>query len=241
MQIAICDDDPGMTAHIENLLNKICHFKNIDIEISIFFSGEELLSYIHKQHFFFDLIYLDIEMKQMNGVDTAKRLREFDDKLLLIFISAYDQYCKQLFEVEPFRFLDKPILTEQFNSFFLAAVKKINTSKRMLSFYYQHSFYQLPLNEIIYLESQRRLIIVHSTRGKYQFYNKLNELEKQIENNLCPFFRIHQSFLVNYRFIYKITYQTVELNNHVILPISEGRREKVQKDFISIIRKEHIQ
>lgn len=238
MQIAICDDDAGTTAYMESLLLKICNLKKIAVEISIFFSGEELLSYIHKNHFFFDLIYLDIEMEHMNGIETAKRLRAFDDRLLLIFISAYDQYCKQLFEVEPFRFLDKPILTEQFDSFFLAAIKRITASKRMLSFHYQHSFYQLPLQEIIYLESQRRLVIVHSTLGEYQFYGKLNELEHQLENSIDPFFRIHQSFFVNYRFIYKITYQTVELKNHTILPISEGRREKLQKDFISMIRKE---
>ena len=233
MQIVICDDDIRITSYIEKLLFEIGDKHSIAVDISVFFSGEELISYIEKQNFYFDLIYLDIEMKDMNGIETARKIRKlYQSRPILIYISAYDRYCKQLFEVEPFRFLDKPIEKDQFETCFLAAIEKIRVSCHKLSFYSRSTVYQVPLADIIYLESRKRHIFVYTKEKTYQNYGKLNDIEQQIKNSVYPFIRIHQSFLVNYEFIHKITYQAVELRNHTILPISESKRDLVRQEWM---------
>lgn len=108
MKIAVCDDDRLLTGEIDGQLQKIREKTGISFETDIFFDGETLWEAIEKNGSY-DIVYLDIEMKNMDGITVARKIRERDPYAILIFISSYDSYYEQLFEVEPLRFLHKPI------------------------------------------------------------------------------------------------------------------------------------
>ena len=112
MKIAVCDDDKLLTGEIDGQLQRIQQKMGISFETDIFFDGETLWEAIEK-HGSYDIIYLDIEMENMDGITVARKIREQDPYTILLFVSSYDSYYEQLFEVEPLRFLRKPINPEK--------------------------------------------------------------------------------------------------------------------------------
>lgn len=113
LRIAICDDDKILVTQIEEMLNRYLDKKMIDRYIDIFYDGASL-ERIYEKGDRFDIIYLDIEMSGKNGIEAAKSIRKLDRDVLLIYVSSYETYFMQLFEVEPFRFIKKPIKETEF-------------------------------------------------------------------------------------------------------------------------------
>lgn len=124
IKIAICDDDVQMTTDLEQQLYNIAISELTEIEIDIFFDGVELENII-LQGQRYDLIYLDIEMKRQDGLQAAKFIREFDDNVIIFYVSSYECYLKQLFEVQPLGFIDKPIDKKELYKSFIKARKLI--------------------------------------------------------------------------------------------------------------------
>ena len=107
LKIAICDDDLGFTGSLENLVLEESRSMGLRVDTDVFFDGNILLKSIQSGERY-GLIFIDIEMEQVDGISAARKIRETDRSVLLIYISGYDKYLKELFEVEPFRFLSKP-------------------------------------------------------------------------------------------------------------------------------------
>ena len=118
LRIAICDDDLPMTSEIESLLLNIMQDCHIKMDIDIFFDGQTLYQQIQSGTNF-DIIYMDIEMSDVDGIQAARLIRAQNIPSILIYISAYETYFKQLFEVEPFRFISKPIDVHLFYKYFM--------------------------------------------------------------------------------------------------------------------------
>lgn len=109
IHVAICDDDKELTKNLAQLLRVTADRQDIDVDCDLFFDGSELIRAITKQQTCFDLIYLDIEMKDIDGIHAAQALRNAELPALIVYISAHEEYWKELFCTNPFRFLSKPI------------------------------------------------------------------------------------------------------------------------------------
>lgn len=238
IRIAICDDDIYTTSRIEELLIKYCAQHSIKIDTSVFFDGIELEKHVFDDNTY-DLIYLDIAMKHHDGLTTAKNIRKKDSNVIIIFISNYDCYLRQLFEVQPLAFLDKPVDTNDFNSKFRLAYNTIIQRNYYFEFKYDKSYYKILFKDIIYFESQGHSIIIHLNNGRIQKLNsKLSTIEKEIENYPVNFIRIHQSFYVNYDYIEIKKPTEVVLQNGLKLHISEDRQKNVREVYLQILRKD---
>ena len=157
MKIAVCDDDKLLTGEIDRQLQGLRQRMGISFETEIFFDGTTLWDSIERNGSY-DIIYLDIEMKNMDGITVAKKIREQDPYTILLFVSSYDSYYEQLFEVEPLRLLRKPIDPGKFEEYFRIAYGKLMNLDERLHFEFNKRLYQIPYREIIYMESQRRVI-----------------------------------------------------------------------------------
>ena len=120
LKIAICDDDLGFTGSLENLVLEESQSMGIRVNTDVFSDGKTLLKSIQSGERY-GLIFIDIEMEQVDGISAARKIRETDHSVLFIYISGYDKYLKELFEVEPFRFLSKPLDKEKFRRYFKVA------------------------------------------------------------------------------------------------------------------------
>ena len=125
INIAICDDDRMATESLEKMLYEIAAESNITIRCESFYGGTALTGVISEQRSYFDLIYLDIEMDDMDGIHAALRLRDLALPVLIVYVSAHEEYLKELFRTEPFRFLSKPVKKTELREVFHAACRRM--------------------------------------------------------------------------------------------------------------------
>lgn len=148
------------------------------------------------------MLYLDIYMKNGDGIAAAKSIRKVDDNMLIIYVSAYENYMIELFRLDVFAFVKKPIETAGFTNIFLEANKKIASRKYYFAYHYKNKEYKVLCNDILYFESSGRKTIIHTKNGATECFNgKLSDTENQLAGGKIPFLRIQQSYLVNYHSI----------------------------------------
>jgi DNA-binding LytR/AlgR family response regulator len=236
IKVAICDDDKSIVSEVENRLERIGREKLINISIEAFYSGEDL-NRIYELGEYYDIIYLDIEMTIMDGIQVAKIIREKDKYAIIIYISSHEEYLIQLFEVEPFRFIKKPIDFCLFDKYFLEAYNKILREDMYFQFEFNRNNVKIPYSDIMYFESHGRCISIIQKDGKEDKFNsKLNSIEKITEKGKHPFLRIHQSYLVNFHYIKKICFSKIELYNGKVLYISEERQKDIREKYSQILK-----
>lgn len=152
LRVAICDDDLKFTGEIETLVFQESRKLGIRVETEVFSDGKTLLNSIQNgEHY--QLIFIDIEMEQVDGITAARCIREIDRTVLLIYVSGYDNYLKELFEVEPFRFLSKPLDHVQFARYFKESYKRFNETEVFYQFTFNKEIRKVPVRDIVYFES----------------------------------------------------------------------------------------
>lgn len=234
MKIAVCDDDKLLTGEIDRQLQGLRQRMGISFETEIFFDGTTLWDSIERNGSY-DISYLDIEMKNMDGITVAKKIREQDPYTILLFVSSYDSYYEQLFEVEPLRFLRKPIDPGKFEEYFRIAYGKLMNLDERLHFEFNKRLYQIPYREIIYMESQRRVIrLVEKSGQDYRFYMKMKDLMQEISRAGNMFIRIHCSYVVNYYYIKSFSATEVVLLNGETLPVSTEYKNDAMKIYMDM-------
>ena len=242
INIAICDDDRIETGIVEEMLRMVASEQGIKINCDVFFDGASLLEAIRDQGMCFELVYMDIMMKDMDGIHTAQVLREMSIPALIVYISAYEDYLIELFCTEPFRFLKKPLNVEEFRKVFFNAYERIRRTAYYFTFSYNRVLYKMPFDRIVYFESNDRVISIHMDgvdNGTMpdRFYGKMNDVDNYISSMNKRFLRIHQSFLVNFDQIKKFAYTNVTMLDGSKLKISGERQKSVKECFYALLGK----
>lgn len=237
LKIAICDDDFKFTGELETLVLQEIQNLGIRADTEVFSDGKTLLESIQNGDHY-DLILIDIEMKQVDGITAARYIREIDRTVLLIYISGYENYLKELFEVEPFRFLSKPLNSKQFAQYFKEAWGRINETDVFFQFKFNKEIQKVPVKDIVYFKSSNRIVNIYFKDGSFAyFYGKLNAVEKELASSRQYFLRIHQSYLVNYDYVKKMNFFHLTISfigKEMDLRISEDRQKEVRKQLCRI-------
>ena len=237
LKIAICDDDLGFTGSLETMVLEESRSIGIRVDTNVFSDGKTLLKSIQSGERY-GLIFIDIEMEQVDGISAARKIRETDRSVLFIYISGYDKYLRELFEVEPFRFLSKPLDKEKFRRYFKEACQRIGETEIFFQFTYNREIRKVPLKDIVYFESRNRVVHIFLRNGSTAyFYGKLSVVEKELADSRRYFLLIHQSFLVNYDYITKMNFFniTISINGKEMeLKISEDRQKEVRRQLCTM-------
>lgn len=227
LRIAVCDDDNPIISQVSELLISICEERVIKLDLEVFTDGAELVEHVSKGNHY-DIVYLDIEMDDLDGITAARELIKRGKAPLFIYISSYEKYLIELFEVEPFRFIKKPIDIQKFIEIFDMAYERLAELSNYFHYKYNREAAWMPVGDILYFCSDKRTIRMHTIDGDVIFYAKLDEVEKQLEYNRIPFLRIHKSFYVNFLHIKQMNYSYVVLKNGAKLPISDERKKVIR-------------
>jgi len=232
VKIAICDDEGIHIEIIETYLNK--HKNTIDLESFKFSSGESLLA-SYQAGSYFDLIYLDIKMDKLSGIDTAKEIRKIDKKVLIIFITSMSEYVFYGYEVRAFYFIIKPVKEEQFCRLFIQAYHEhLAEGENIYTFKFRDSLLKLSIDEIIYLESDGRKINLFTSDNKYSFYGSIPEEMRKLKNHF--FILVHRCILVNMKYINRINKNDILLQHvNQTIPLSKKRYKEVYDEFVKYI------
>lgn len=239
VKIAICDDDIMLASSMEALLINISRKQSFKIDVEVFSDGSELWKQLEFGNRY-DIFYLDIEMNGLNGIEVARRIRENDIKAVLIYVSGFDSYLMELFEVEPFRFIKKPINESLFIDYFLKAYGRVEKKNEFFEYSFNKILHKIPVDEIICFQSfGRRVTVVHKD-GEGTFYGKLNQIEKQMDRGNIPFLRIHQSYLISFRYITEMSFSSVVMVNGFKFQISEERQKMIRAKYGELLGGEYF-
>lgn len=235
LQLALCDDDNLFSEHLEKLVVEWARREGEKINIKKYNDGSKLLDYICMEGIQFDIILLDMQMKNMNGISTAQAIRKEDKNVIIIFITSYIEMVLHAFEVKAYRYLLKGTIDEEIYPVLTSAVEEIiDEKKNLFVFSFQSTDYQIPLQDIIYFESAKRSINIYLKDKVYTYYGKLNEVEYIVSKQ--DFIRCHQSFIVNLKYISEIKGYELMLDNHKCIPISKSKAKDVNSAFTWSLR-----
>ncbi len=192
IRIAICDDDKYMSDHIRKLASEFFNRKNMEITIQQFSCGEELLKYDR----LIDILFLDIKMKDMNGMETARKLRERKFRGFLIFITVLKEMVFQSFEVQAYDYLVKPVEEKHFEKTMKRLyVSMQNASEASLLVQKGYESRIISLEDIIFCEIIDRKIYLNLVSSEViDYYDRIENLETKLVGR---FFRCHRSYLIN--------------------------------------------
>ena len=231
LNIAICDDEKNICTYIEKRTVECLAKADEEGNIKVFYDSAELIECCEDKTIEFDIIFLDIKMKTLNGVECAKILREKDISSLIVFVTSSAEYVFSGYEVKAFRYILKNDLVNAFERIFGECLNELN--KNIKDFYTVKTASQvrnIPLSEILYFESNRRVINIHTHKEEVEFYGKLDDVEKTLAEK--DFIRTHQSFLVNAHKIKSVKKDCVELSDGGILPVSKSKATAVKEGYL---------
>lgn len=225
--IGICDDGENICSQIEGMLIKYAKENNIKTEVFVWYTGESLKEYL-SQGKHLDILFLDIELFKLTGIEVGDYIRNCLDNMgmQIIYISGKPSYARQLFRTQPLDFLVKPVLQEQIDDVMERAIQIIRRKRERFEFQNGKDYYYIPMGEIAYLESEGRKVKVVTTKQKFEFYGKLKDVSKNLNED---FMIIHQSYIVNRSYIFRYTYEVVELMDGTILKISMPYRKRIRE------------
>jgi len=233
IRIAVCDDEKEIRDSIEKNIRLLY----ADAEVILFENGNSLLAYPGQ----LDILFLDIQMQPIDGMETARELRRSGNHVTIIFVTAIEEYVFQAFDVQAFHYLVKPFGREKFFQVLRRAVEerkelrfREREEKPAIVIKQGSMTQKVYLCEILYAEVYNRKVVIHKKDGDIEYYGKLGDLEKQAGKD---FFRTHRAYLVNLQYIIRYDARTVWMEKGQALMAKQNYPEFVKR-YLEFNRKE---
>ena len=227
-KIAICEDEEEQRIQLRTMIQQYCATRGCDLEITEFIRGEDLL----KSDFnCFNLIILDIQLDKINGLETARRIREEDKDVIIVFCSGLEHYAKDGYKVNAFRYLTKPFSVYDIQEL-LDFGGKVLYRQRMITVKFQTADAAIALRsrDIHYIETCQRKLLVHTEDHVYSCCGNLSKYEAQLKE--YDFFRCHRSYLVNIQHIARVDKDCVVMEgSRDIIFVSRNKMPILRKAF----------
>lgn len=234
LSIAICDDDNIQRQCILAMINSYLKSINKQYKSYEFTSGEKLLSTKNN----FDIYFLDIQMDNLSGINTAKRIRLMHEKAIIIFITGFKDYVFDAFDVNAFHYIVKPIDDNKFKKILYSAIKSLSKKEKFLIAKTISFSSKIYLKDIVYIESAQRKIKVHTTYDVIEYYYKISDLGTELlEDN---FFRCHKSYIVNLKYVQSFDNTFVTLKNSEKVYVSKHKLADFSKAFMYYLKNEEF-
>lgn len=217
LQLAVCDDEKVFRSDLRKILGTELELCGIDYHISEFTSGEELIAGMEKADC--QILFLDIEMKGIDGVEAARRLRETKRQMEIVFVTSYADFVFQGYEVRALNYILKPYEPEKIAAVLHTALEALDIEAEKYYVIDQRGgSIRVPLSSVKYFSSERRTVHAVTTEREYTFYEKLSDLETELPDT---FVRIHNRYLVHLKYLEAVRQNTAVVDGEE-LPVSRS-------------------
>lgn len=226
-RIAICDDEQNQIEYITSIVTSWSNHKGHSCEIRTFASAEAFL-FEYEEDKAYDILLLDVEMKNMNGIELAKRIRKDNNRAEIIFITSHFEFVGEGYEVDALHYLIKPISVEKLTQVLTKAAEKLSVEPPSVVISCEGETVKLYESDILYVESFLHYIVIHTKDNEYKIKENISVFENKVSD---VFYRIHRSYLVSLKYITQISRTSVNIGN-TELPLSRGKYDNINRAFI---------
>lgn len=224
IRIAICDDEIKARQVLKFALWKTLPDSEKDLTIYEFSSGEKTIAWLKANPGALDVLFLDIEMNGMNGMETARAIRTFNSDLIIVFVTGYADYVFDGYSVNALDYIIKPIKSEKLKDIITRINKTLyKTESKMYTVKNADGLFRIPISDIIYFHSNAHRITLVSTDGNFDFLGKLDDIECNMADD---FIRTHQRYLIHIPKVEKVENNSIIMHGQNI-PISRSRKKDV--------------
>lgn len=220
IRVAVCDDDKIM---LDTICERIADYYASDCEIVKYQDGKRLLEESKKQ--LFDVLFLDIDMPELNGMEVAQIIRETNRYIKIIFVTNKDNLVYKTLQYVPFRYIRKACFNEEFPEAAEELKKSLIESNRTEMFSFKDRKICVRLRDLVYAEVLNHTLKIVLKKETLNITGTMDGLDEAIGS--FGFIRIHKSYLVNYRYISSIEASDVVLSSGERLPLSKKRAKEV--------------
>lgn len=229
LRIGICDDEKGTCAELENILYRYGEMYGIQIDVSVWYTGESLCDFLKKENIL-DILFLDIELISTDGIKVGNFIREELENIetMIVYISSKSSYAMNLFRIQPLDFLIKPLTQKAINDIMDRSIKLYERKNQLFEYQSKGYHFKVPYKDIMYFYSQNKKINVVLKGEEMQFNGKLKDIAQIVPHN---FIMIHQSYLINLDFVTECSYELVKMQNGALLTISQPYRKYVREQI----------
>jgi len=227
INIIICDDEQTEISYLTGLVQKWAVKREVIISIAGY-PGAESFLFAYEENKAADILLLDIQMGEMDGVALAKRIRSENKEVQIIFVTGYMEYISDGYDVEALHYLLKPVSEEKLTLILDRALEKLARNERALFINRGGESVRIPIYEIRFLEVRHNYVTVHANE-EYTVKKTLGEIEKELDDS---FFRAGRSFIVNLKYIRKITKTDIHLSDRKVIPLSRGLYDTINRAMI---------
>ncbi len=226
-RVAICDDSIQDALFVEKLLRDWAQQRKMELISQTFPSAESFL-FRYAEDKAWDILLLDIEMGNMDGVAMAKAVRRDNEAVQIVFITGYSDYIAEGYEVAALHYLMKPVSPQKLFSVLDRAVERLGQNERCLNLEIGGEMVRVPFYEIRYLDVQGNYVTVHA-KGDYTVKRTLGDFQRELDSR---FFRVGRSLIVNLKNIRRVTKTDVHLTDDTVLPLPRGAYEPLNRAII---------
>ncbi|MGW8959358.1 LytR/AlgR family response regulator transcription factor [Paenibacillus sp. NPDC055715] len=241
LNIALCDDTNVELARVERFTLEYPFTK---VEVDTFGSGQKLLQYVAKNKIEYNIYLLDIEMPDMDGISLAKKIREFDKRAVIVFITNYSEYMPDVFKVQTFDYILKPVNKETLFEILQRADHYLHSSHSYFEFSYERNKFVINTDEIMCFEKSGRAAHIYTEKKEYKCNQTTTQILAQLDHMV--FTQIHASYIINLKYVVGMKCENILIkriiNNEIQdiyqeLPISRKYKKDFKQKMMNYMRK----
>lgn len=240
-KIALCDDEEYFMDNLEKLIYRYAKDNRVKIDIMKYIKIKELIRDIAEKNVKFDMLFLDVEMPECSGVEGAKMIRRHDENIVIIFVTNYDFYALDAFEVEAIGYVVKPVeykairkQIEKGRVFVEHRHNELEANKKFIKIWHERREIMIEQGKIVYIEKRRNQCVLHLNDGKEKIcYLTLKEVYVKLNHDKFTF--IHQGYIVNFDYIKEVKSKEVYLEQNFVIPLSRKYAKAVKKQYMDKI------
>ncbi len=227
MKIIICDDDKTNLKEIERNVSGFLSEMNIKAEIVSFCDSEK----IFMSDCYYDIAFLDIEMKKLNGIEVSERLKKTNPYIIIFIITSYYKYLDDAMDLNVFRYIKKPLDVRRLKSGISKALDSIDSNVISVFVKNTNTLTNVLINDIIFIEIFGTTTRIVTTKGEYVSDKKISYWKEKLIASF--FYQVHKSFIINMKHITDYKRDTVTLSGEYNIPVSYRKQAEFRRYFLT--------
>ena len=227
-RIAICDDEEEQGRAVSTMISKWSSLSGHTCWVNIFPSAEAFL-FEYEEDKSWDILLLDIEMKEISGIELAKRIRREDKRMEIIFLTSHFEFIGEGYEVDALHYLVKPIPEDKLIAVLSKAADRLSVEPPSVVILCEGETIKLYETDIVYVESFLHYISIHTKEREYKIKESISVFAGKLS---ADFYRIHRSYLISLKYVRKISRTSVTMEEGKELPLARGKYDDINRAFI---------